>query len=132
MASYTSSSLTLRALLKSATSRLGMDAPAARVTGLTPAAKAMFAAAAAGRDRTIFIAPTDREVELLTADARFFFAALEGLEDAELERAVLPFPSHEVDPYRGLTPQPGAHSIGGGDGRQDPLWMDDSGVITLR
>ena len=34
--------------------------------------------------------------------------------------------------YRGLTPQPGAHSIGGGDGRQDPLWMDDSGVITLR
>jgi len=104
MASYTSSSLTLRALLKTATSRLGMGAPAARVTGLTPAAKAMFAAAAAGRDRTILIAPTDREVELLTADARFFFSALEGLGDAELERAVLPFPSHEVDPYRGLTP----------------------------
>ena len=37
-------------------------------------------------------------------DARFFFAALEGLSDAEVERVVLPFPSHEVDPYRGLAP----------------------------
>ena len=34
--------------------------------------------------------------------------------------------------YRSLTPQPGAHSIGGGDGGRDPLWMDDSGVIRLR
>lgn len=34
--------------------------------------------------------------------------------------------------YRSLTPQPGPHSIGGGDGRNDPLWMDDTGVITLR
>ena len=40
----------------------------------------------------------------MTVDARFFFAALEGLSDADVERAVLPFPSHEVDPYRGLKP----------------------------
>ena len=33
-----------------------------------------------------------------------FLASLEGLSDAEVERAVLPFPSHEVDPYRGLSP----------------------------
>ncbi|MBF6025298.1 alpha-amylase family glycosyl hydrolase [Lysobacter niastensis] len=33
--------------------------------------------------------------------------------------------------YRGLTPQAGPHTIGGGDGSRDPLWMDDSGVITL-
>jgi transcription-repair coupling factor (superfamily II helicase) len=64
----------------------------------------MFAAAAAGRDRTVLIVPTDRDVETMTSDARFFSAGLEGWNDAELERAVLPFPSHEVDPYRGLTP----------------------------
>ncbi len=104
MASYTSSSLTLRALLKSATSRLGMGAPAGRVTGLTGPAQAMYAAAASGRDRTVLVVPTDRDVETMTSDARFFVSGLEGLSDAELERTVLPFPSHEVDPYRGLTP----------------------------
>ena len=40
----------------------------------------------------------------MTVDARFFLAACEGLSDAEVERSVLPFPSHEVDPYRGLAP----------------------------
>ena len=40
----------------------------------------------------------------MTVDARFFLAALEGLSDADVERSVLPFPSHEVDPYRGLKP----------------------------
>ena len=33
--------------------------------------------------------------------------------------------------YRGLTATPGGYTLGGGDGRVDPLWMDDSGVITL-
>jgi transcription-repair coupling factor (superfamily II helicase) len=101
---YTSSSLTLRALLKSAASRLGPGAPAPRVTGLTAPAKALFAAAAAARARTILVVPTDADVETLTADARFFLAALEGLSNADVDRAVLPFPSHEVDPYRGLAP----------------------------
>src|SRR5687767_14985090 len=104
MSAYTSSPLTLRALLKTATGRLGIGAPAGRVTGLTPAAKAMYAAASAARGRTLLIVPTDADVERTTGDARFFFAALEGLSDAEVERAVLPFPSHEVDPYRGLAP----------------------------
>jgi transcription-repair coupling factor (superfamily II helicase) len=104
VASYTSSSLTLRALLKSATSRLGMGVPARRVAGLTGPAKAMYAAAAAARGRTVLVVPTDRDVETMTSDARFFVAGLEGASDAELERMVLPFPSHEVDPYRGLTP----------------------------
>jgi transcription-repair coupling factor (superfamily II helicase) len=104
VSSYTSSSLTLRALLKSATSRLRMGVPAGRVTGLSAPAKAMFAAATASRDRVLLVVPTDRDVESMTADARLFFSALEGQNDAELERAVLPFPSHEVDPYRGMTP----------------------------
>src|SRR5688500_1215263 len=81
-----------------------MGVPSGRVTGLTPPAKAMYAAAAAAKGLTILVVPTDADVETLTADARFFLASLEGLSDAEVERAVLPFPSHEVDPYRGLSP----------------------------
>jgi transcription-repair coupling factor (superfamily II helicase) len=104
VATYTSSSLTLRAVLKSAGGRLGMGVPAPRVTGLTQSAKAMFAAASASRARTLLVTSSDAEVDTLTADARFFLAALEGLSDAEVERVVLPFPSHEIDPYRGLAP----------------------------
>ena len=104
MSSYTSSSLTLRSLLKAAASRLRIGVPAPRVSGLTSPAKALFAAVAAERARVLLVVPTDAEVETITRDARFFFSALEGLPEAEVERAVLPFPSHEVDPYRGLAP----------------------------
>jgi transcription-repair coupling factor (superfamily II helicase) len=104
MTSYTSSSLTLRAVLKEAAGRLGLGVPSGRVTGLTAPAKAMFAAASASRSATVVVVPSDADVETLTSDARFFLAALEGLTDAEVERSVLPFPSHEVDPYRGLAP----------------------------
>jgi transcription-repair coupling factor (superfamily II helicase) len=48
--------------------------------------------------------PTDADVEQLTSDARFFLSALEGVSDADAAQMVLPFPSHEVDPYRGLQP----------------------------
>ncbi len=104
MSSYTSSSLTLRSLLKSAGGRLRLGVPARKVSGLTGPAKAMFAAAAAERGLTLLVVPSDGDVDTMTADARFFFAALGGLSDAEVERTVLPFPSHEVDPYRGLAP----------------------------
>ncbi len=104
MSSYTSSSLTLRAVLKSAAGRLGMGASAPRVAGLTPPAKAMCVAATVGRTPVALIVPTDADVERMTVDARFFLAALEGLSDADVERAVLPLPSQEVDPYRGLKP----------------------------
>ena len=104
MATYTSSSLTLRSLLKSAASRLRLGAPAPTVSGLTGPAKALYVAAAAGKGRTVVVVPADADVETMTRDARFFFSALEGLSEEELERAVLPFPSHEVDPYRGLAP----------------------------
>ena len=104
MATFAPTSLALRALLKKAFGRLGMGVPARRVTGLTAPATAMFAAAAASRDRVLFVLPTDADVERATADTRFFLAASEGLSDSEVERAVLPFPSHEVDPYRGMAP----------------------------
>jgi transcription-repair coupling factor (superfamily II helicase) len=75
-----------------------------RVSGLTSAAKAMFSAVAASRAATVLVVATDAEVERMTADARFFLSALAGLSAADVERSVLPLPSHEVDPYRGLKP----------------------------
>jgi transcription-repair coupling factor (superfamily II helicase) len=104
MSSSTSTSLTLRALLKTAADRAGFATGGRPLGGLTPAAKAYFAAAACARSRVLLIAPTDGDVEQLTSDARFFLAALEGLSDADAARVVLPLPSPEVDPYRGLAP----------------------------
>ncbi|HUF24977.1 MAG TPA: transcription-repair coupling factor [Vicinamibacterales bacterium] len=105
MATYSSSSLTLRALLKGAVNRAGIRASARRLTGLTPPARALAAAAfAAERSPVFVITATDAELETAVADARFFLGALTGLSDDELERTVLPYPSLEVDPYRGMSP----------------------------
>jgi transcription-repair coupling factor (superfamily II helicase) len=104
MPSSTSISLTLRALLNTAGRRVGMGVPGKPVSGPTGAAKALFAAAAAARETVVLLASTDADVEQLTSDARFFLSALEGLSDTEAAQVVLPFPSHEVDPYRGLSP----------------------------
>ena len=117
-----STSLTLQALLKGATARAGIGVPgAAHVTGLSPAARALYLAAAAhgqaaparpGATGTtmIVVVATDADVEETVGDIRFFLGALEGLSDAAAEDAVLPFPSHEVDPYRGLSPHLGVLS----------------------
>jgi transcription-repair coupling factor (superfamily II helicase) len=102
--SSTSTSLTLRALLKTAATRLGLGVPGRGVSGLTAAAKAFFAAAAAARGPVVLVAPTDADVEQLTSDARFFLSVLEGLSDADAASQAVPFPSHEIDPYRGLSP----------------------------
>ena len=76
--------------------------------GLTPAAKAFWIAGAASddpRNELVFaVVPSDRDVEQVTRDVRFFLGGLEGLSADELDQAVLPFPSQEVDPYRGLAP----------------------------
>ncbi|MDR1990906.1 MAG: hypothetical protein LBQ09_11840, partial [Acidobacteriaceae bacterium] len=106
-------SLNLIALLKSAASRSGMDVPAPAIAGLTPAAKAMHVAvAAAGMPRGIvlYVVPTDRDLEQAIADVRFFLSALEGLSTAAADGAVLSFPSHEIDPYRGMAPHFGVVS----------------------
>jgi transcription-repair coupling factor (superfamily II helicase) len=106
LSSSTSTSLTLRALLKTAAGRLGLGVPVPGkgVSGLTPAAKALFAAAAAAREHVVVVVPTDADVEQLTSDARFFLSALEGISDADAAQLVAAFPSHEIDPYRGLSP----------------------------
>jgi len=99
-------SLTLRALFSQAAARAALDKLAPMTAGLTPASKALAAAAAAraSKDVTILVAPTDRDVDQLTGDARFFYAALEGASESAAEQAVLPLPSLQVDPYRGMAP----------------------------
>jgi transcription-repair coupling factor (superfamily II helicase) len=109
----TSTSLNLRALLKTAITRSGMAAPAQLLSGLTPSAKALCVAGAAqGRPGgvVLYVVATDADLEQTCADASFFLGALEGLSPAAAEHAVLPFPSHEVDPYRGLAPHVGVTS----------------------
>ena len=117
-----STSLTLQALLKSTISQAGLGAPGdGRIVGLSPAAQALFLAAAANRQAPaarpgatgstlLVVVPTDADVEQFTGDIRFFLAALEGLSEPAVQQAVLPFPSHEVDPYRGLAPHLGVLS----------------------
>ena len=77
-------------------------------SGLTPAAKAFWIAGAASEDPrnelVLAVVPTDLDVEQVTSDVRFFLGGLEGASADALEHSVVPFPSQEVDPYRGLAP----------------------------
>ena len=104
----TTASLTLRALLHEAAARAGLGRGSflsgESISGLTPPAQALAAAVFAGARPVILVVPGDADVERMTADARFFLAGLEGLARSDVERGVLPFPSPEVDPYRGMTP----------------------------
>ena len=102
--SLAATSLTLRAVLKTAASRAGLDAAAPVTAGLSPAARSLAIATAATTAPALVILPTDAEVEQMTADARFFYAGLQGSPEAEVSRAVFPFPSPEVDPYRTIAP----------------------------
>ena len=101
-----SPSLTLRALFSQAAARAGLDTVVPVIAGLTPAAKALAAVVTARTQGgvTLLVASTDKDVEQLTADARFFYAALEGASEEATERAVVPLPSLQIDPYRGMTP----------------------------
>ncbi len=66
--------------------------------------QALYVAAAARTAPAILVVPTDADVESMTADVGFFLAGFEGTSEADVDRTVLAFPSHEVDPYRGLAP----------------------------
>jgi transcription-repair coupling factor (superfamily II helicase) len=83
-----------------------MDRSAPITAGLTPAAKALaiVGVARASGGVTLVVVPTDKDVEQMLADTRFFWGAIEGATEQAVERAVLPFASHQVDPYRGMTP----------------------------
>ena len=102
----TSTSFGLQTLLKTAVKRAGFESEAKTITGLSPSAQALFVARA-GRHKnsvSILVVPSDANVAQMTADVRFFLTALEGLSESFAHQVVLPFPSHEVDPYRGLPP----------------------------
>jgi transcription-repair coupling factor (superfamily II helicase) len=103
----TATSLSVRSLLNSALVRSGLSGRPRAVKGLTAAAKA-FAVAGLAHDAkdaiVLWVLPTDHDLEDAISDARFFLSALEALPDAVVERVVLPLPSHQVDPYRGLAP----------------------------
>src|SRR5262245_18911960 len=90
-----------------------MDVPARVVAGFTASAKALYVAAAAQarpHEVVLYVVPADGDIEEAVADVSFFLAALEGLPTTGAERAILPFPSHEIDPYRGLAPHVGVTS----------------------
>ena len=97
-------SLTLRSILKSAASRVGLGSPAPVVSGLSPPVQAFAVAAAASASPVLLVLPSDRGVEQMVGDIRFFHGALTGASGAELERCILPLPAPEVDPYRGIAP----------------------------
>ena len=112
--STAATSLNLRAVLKTAVARSGMDIPARAVSGLTDSAKALYVAAAAQAmpaGIVLYVVPSDADLEQACVDVAFFLGAFEGLTDAATDRAVLQFPSHEVDPYRGLQPHIGVTSV---------------------
>ena len=102
--SLAATSLTLRALLKSAASAAGLGAAMPVTSGLSLSAQALAVATSAAATPTLVVLPTDAEVEQMVGDARFFYGALQGAGETDLGRVVLPFPSPEVDPYRGIAP----------------------------
>jgi transcription-repair coupling factor (superfamily II helicase) len=99
-------SLTLRGLLSRAAAAAGLDRSAPMIAGLTSAAKALAAviAARASGGTTLLVVPTDKDVDQIAADARFFYGALESASEAAVDEAVVTLPSLQVDPYRGMTP----------------------------
>jgi transcription-repair coupling factor (superfamily II helicase) len=103
----TATSLSVRGLLGSAIARSGLSGRNPAFSGLTPPAKALAVAAVAhsSRDAVIlYVVPTDADLDTTVADVRFFLGSLEGLTESAADRAVLPLPSYQVDPYRGLAP----------------------------
>ena len=97
-------SLAFRSLLKSAVAKADLQRTPPRLSGPTLQVLALHAAAVAQERTVVLVVPTDAEVDQVTSDARFFLSILLGLSPRDIEGAVLPFPSQEVDPYRGLAP----------------------------
>jgi transcription-repair coupling factor (superfamily II helicase) len=102
-----SPSLSLRSLFQRAAARAGLHHDRGVISGLTEGARALYVATRSHDtpDRMIVVVTaTDGDAEQLVTDTRFFLGALAGLDEPSAADAVLPLPSHEVDPYRGLSP----------------------------
>ena len=106
MGPSTSTSLTLRALLKTAAGRLGLGVPAPGISGLTPRGQGAVwpRPRRPARPPCWWRRPTPRSNKLASGCPLLLRGARRCHRTRKRRRAVLPFPSHEVDPYRGLAP----------------------------
>ncbi len=100
----TGTSLALQASLRSAAALAGLGGPARSLAGLSASARGFAAAASATDAPVVVIVPGAADVEQMVADSSFFLGSLTAASAHELRHQVLPFPAHEVDPYRGLAP----------------------------
>ena len=85
------------------------------MSGLTAAAKALLRRLRPRRrvrnGVVLYVVPSDADIEQAVADVALLSCRRsKACPTAAVERAVLPFPSHEVDPYRGLAPHVGVTS----------------------
>ena len=100
-------SLALRSLLTGVIRETGLQSPTRRLSGAMPPVRALAVAAAAKRlseGTVLLVLPTDAEIESAVGDISFFLGVLEGSADTMVSQQVLPFPSTQVDPYRGFQP----------------------------
>ena len=100
-------SLALRSLLTGVIRETGLQSPIRRLSGASPPVRALAIAAASKRlseGTVLMVLPTDAEIENAVGDICFFLGVLEGSADAVVSQQVLPFPSTQVDPYRGFQP----------------------------
>ena len=103
----TAPSLALRSLLTGVLRETGLQSPTRRLSGASAPVRALVIAAAAKRlsDGTVLVVlPTDAEIDNAVGDICFFLGVLEGSADTVVSQQVLPFPSTQVDPYRGFQP----------------------------
>src|SRR6186713_509887 len=100
-------SLALRSLLTGVLRESGLQSPLKRISGATSPVRALAVASAAKRlseGTVLLVVPTDADIENTVGDISFFLSVLEGSASTVVERQVLPFPSTQVDPYRGFQP----------------------------
>jgi transcription-repair coupling factor (superfamily II helicase) len=100
-------SLALRSLLTGVLRETGLQSPTRRLSGASSPVRALAIAAAAKRLSTatlLLVVPTDAEIDTAVGDICFFLGVLEGSADTVVSDQVLPFPSTQVDPYRGFQP----------------------------
>ena len=100
-------SLALRSLLTGVIRETGLQSPTRRLSGVSAPVRALAIAAASKRlseGTVLVVLPTDAEIDNAVGDICFFLGVLEGSADAVVSQQVLPFPSTQVDPYRGFQP----------------------------
>jgi transcription-repair coupling factor (superfamily II helicase) len=100
-------SLALRSLLTGVLRETGLQSPTRRLSGASSPVRSLAVAAASKRlseGTILLVVPLDADIENTVGDICFFLSVLEGSADAVVSQQVLPFPSTQVDPYRGFQP----------------------------